>query len=273
MGCQVVDVGLATRPCFTFAVHHLRAAGGVHITGAGCNPGWTGLDLLTRGTIPCSSPGELDRVAARYHEGFSRPSRRPGSQRTFQAAVPYEAGLLKHFHALRPLKIALACPSRTIRDLFARIFRKLACRLVPVETPTRVRSILDPADGDVERTARHVRENGTDLGLLVEDDGERCIFFDEQGRFVPPIEIARLLAIDQGHVDQVACIELSSREAVTVAMGLAGTPFAADGIGRYWFGEAYAACDALLTLVHTLHALSRSDAPLSEVLANRASPA
>jgi phosphomannomutase len=273
MACQVVDVGLATRPCFTFAVHHVRAAGGVHVTGAGCDPGWTGLDFLTRGTIPCSLPGELDRIAARYHEGYSRPSRRPGNQRTLQAAVPYEAGLLKHFHALRPLKIALACPSRTIRDLLARIFRKLACRLVPVETPTRLRAVLDAADPDVERTARRVRENGTDLGVLVEDDGERCIFFDEQGQFVQPSQIAGLLAIDQGHAAQVACLEQSTREAVTVAMSQADSPFAADGMGRFWFAEAYSACDALLTLVHVLHALSQSDAPMSEVLAKRAGPA
>src|SRR5262249_47979315 len=58
MGCQVVDIGLATRPCLVFAVDHLRAAAGVHVTGAGCDPGWTGLDFLSRGTLPCSSPGE-----------------------------------------------------------------------------------------------------------------------------------------------------------------------------------------------------------------------
>src|SRR5262245_7665436 len=40
MGCQVVNIGLATRPCFVFAVDHLHAAGGVHDTGAGCETGW-----------------------------------------------------------------------------------------------------------------------------------------------------------------------------------------------------------------------------------------
>src|SRR5213079_507148 len=126
-----------TRPCHLFAVDHLRAAGAVHVTGAGHDPGWTGLDFIMHGNLPCSSPGALDRIAACYCDGYSRPSRRPGSQRTFQASVPYEASLWKHFHALRPLKIALACPSRTVRELFVRVFRKLACRLMLVETPTR----------------------------------------------------------------------------------------------------------------------------------------
>ncbi len=278
MGCQVVDVGLATRPCLVFAVDHLRAAGGVHVTGAGCDPGWTGLDFLARGSVPCSSPGMLDRIAARYREGYSRPSRRPGSQRTFQAAVPYEASLWKHFHALRPFKIALASPNRTVRDLFTRIFRKLACRLLHVETPTRVRSSLEPSDPDLERLSRRVCEAGAHLGMLVDDDGEQCVLFDENGRLVPPQVVARLLTADLGNgaTAEARCsptVAVDSpdrrrrREEVTATMRQEQLTFAVDGAGRYWFAEAYPACDALLTLVHLLQALSRSDTPLSEVAA------
>jgi phosphomannomutase len=277
MGCQVVDIGLSTRPCLMFAIDHLHAAGGVHVTGAGCDPGWTGLDFLSRGAIPCSSPGELDRIRRRYDDGYSRPSRRPGSQRTFHAAVPYEAGLWKYFHALRPLKISVACPSRTLRDLFARAFRKVSCRLLPVETPTRRRAVLDPGDPDVERTARHVREAQAHLGVLVDDDGERCAFFDEQGRLVAPALVAGLLAADcgassgRGAVGESQVPDASrgcppSREAIAVAMQRDRVPFAADGAGRYWIADAYPACDALLTLVYLLQALSRSDTPFSEVV-------
>src|SRR5207237_3885958 len=88
MGCRVIDIGLATRPCFWFAVDHLQAAAGIHVTGAGCDPAWTGLDFVTRGAIPCSRGGELDRIQSCFEQGYSRPSRRPGSQRTFQAQIP-----------------------------------------------------------------------------------------------------------------------------------------------------------------------------------------
>src|SRR5262245_48765893 len=275
MGCQVVDIGLATRPCLIFAVDHLHAAGGVHVTGAGCDPGWTGLDFLSRGMVPCSCPGELDRISRRSQEGYSRPSRRPGSQRVFHAAVPYEAGLWKYFHALRPLKISLACPSRMLRELFGRAFRKVSCRLLPVETPTRRRAVLDSGDPDVARTAQHVRDSGAHLGVLVDDDGERCVFFDELGRIVAPARIAAVLASETGDAAQAALPEPAdairsgerqvSREDVTVAMQRDGVRFAADGTGRYWFAEACPTCDALLTLVHLLQALSRSDTPFSEV--------
>ncbi len=278
MGCQVVDIGLATRPCLLFAVNHLGAAGAVHVTGAGCDPGWTGLDFVMHGNLPCSSPGTLDRVADCYRDGYSRPSRRPGSQRTFQASVPYEAGLWKHFHALRPLKIALACPSRAVRELFVRVFRKLACRLMLVETPTRQRSMLDPADPDLKRTSQHIREGRADLGMFVDGDGERCTFFDEQGVLVSPSIAARLLAIEQnerGVTGALAVLDSNSdtpclqrsREAITRVMGERGLRFAADDSGRYWFTEGHPTCDAVLTLVHLLQCLSRSDRQFSEVVA------
>jgi len=275
MGCQVADIGLATRPCLMFAIDHLRAAGGVHVTGAGCDPGWTGLDFVSRGIVPCSSPGELDKISRRYRDGYSRPSRRPGSQRLFHAAVPYEAGLWKYFHALRPLKIALACPSRELRELFARAFRKVACRLLPVETPTRRRAVLDASNPDLARTAQHVRDATAHLGMLVDDDGERCIFLDEMGRVVAPAHVAAVLVSVADDPARIAPREVPdfqcggagqpTREDIMLRMQRDGVRFACDGMGRYWFAEAYPACDALLTLVHLLQALSRSDTPFSEV--------
>ena len=58
----------------------------------------------------------------------------------------------------------------------------------------------------------------------------------------------------------------TNREAIVLAMREQSAAFAADGKGRYWFTEAYPTCDALLTLVHLLQVLSRSDLPLSEVI-------
>jgi phosphomannomutase len=286
MGCLVVDVGLATRPALLFAINHLQAAGGVHVTGAGCDPGWIGLDLLGRDGIPCSSPGQLDLIAARYHGGYSRPSRRAGSQRAFQALVPYQAGLWKHFHALRPLKIAWACPSRAVQDVFQHIFRKLACRLIPVETPTRSRSPGDTADPDVARTSLAVRTARADLGLLIEEDGEQCTFFDDRGMIVAPWKLACLLA-EYTAADRPAhaavvlpaawkerpigtratFVSQPNREHMTLALRREQLAFGADGQGRYWFADPYPACDALLTLVHLLQVLSRSDTPFSEVVA------
>ncbi|MBS0261164.1 MAG: hypothetical protein JSS02_04350 [Planctomycetes bacterium] len=284
MGCQVIDIGLAPRPALMFAIHHLQAAGAVHVTGAGCDPGWIGLDFVHRAGLPCSNPGWLDHIAHRQQSGFSRPSRRPGLHRTFLASVPYQASLVKHFHALRPLKIVLACSSRAVLDLFQSAFRKLACRLICREIPTRVRDLTENIDSEVVRMSSVVREATADLGLLVADDGEQCLLFDETGARVSPVKVARLL-VDVLKMDgtepavlvmpadwknpftsgRVLPVAEPNREQITRLMAENQALVGTDGRGRYWSGEAYPVCDALLTLVHLLHFLSRSDTPFSEV--------
>lgn len=272
MGCRVIDVGLTTRPCFWFAVDHLQADGGIHVTGSGGDPAWTGMDFVSRGATPCSRGGELDRIEAAYQEGYGRPSRSPGSQRMFQAQLPYEAGLWKHFHALRPLRIALGCPSRLVRDVLQRLSGKLACRLLPVEVPIRNRDSANIHDPDVRRVAECVVAEQAHLGMLVEEDGQRCTIFDESGNVVPDDSLTQLLAnvVFAEHPGRPALSDLAAQkpslEQASLAMREQKAVFGSDGHGRYWFHESLPTCDAVLTLAHLLRALSRSDAPLSEVV-------
>lgn len=286
MGCQVIDVGLATRPAFWFAVEHLQAPGGIHVTGSGCDAAWTGLDFVRQGVMPCSHGDGLEQIESRTRHGYGRPSRRPGSQRLYSAGVAYEAGLWKHIHALRPLRIALGCPSRKLNELLTRLFRKSACRLLAVEVPTRARRLEDPHDPDVVRVAAAVRPHDAHLGLLIDDDGQRCALFDNTGARVPPGLMLPLFAeheretrstgtvIWEGHpcASQSPRTERESEASPTTLARMSqalrdpGVLCGADASGRYWFVESYPVCDAVLTLVKLLHVLSRSDAPFAELL-------
>ncbi len=300
MGCRVIDVGLTTRSCFWFAVDHLDAAAGVHVSGAGSGPAWTGLDFVGRGAAPMSLGGGLDAVAARRREGYARPSRRPGSQRTFHAAVPYEAGLWKHFHALRPLRVAFACSNRLVRDLFDRIFRKLPCRLEHVVVPTRARNLSDAADPDLVRTAIAVRTMGCHFGVVVHDDGQQCAFLSETGDLVAAASLMQLLAESLLFETPGQCIVLESAaslqadkqvgraasslvraveraggrcafggttlETMSAAMRTHAAGLGGGASGRYWLLEPHPTCDAVLVVAKVLQALSRSDAPFGEKL-------
>lgn len=290
MGFQVVDVGLTTRPCFWFAVEHLQAVGGVFLTGSGCGPAWSGLEFVRAGAIPCSGGGTLDRIQERFRTGFVRVSRRAGSLRTFRVAVPYEAGLWKHFHALRPLRIAFGSPGRLVRDRFTHVFHKLACRLLPVDIAVRERSGPDHDGPTFERIASAVREQQAHLGLFVDDDGQRTVFLDETGRAISSPQIAGLLAslmraefpgrtmvaarsalpsgsqVADSALQQSAFVECEpSLEGCAVAMRLNQAVFGAGNDGHYWFDEGFPTCDAIVTVARLLQVLSRSDATFSEV--------
>jgi hypothetical protein len=71
---------------------------------------------------------------------------------------------------------------------------------------------------------------------------------------------------DQGrHSGTPVFVPDPTREGITRAMQAHRAIFGADACGRYWFAEPDPVCDALLTVVHLLQRLSRSDAPLSQV--------
>lgn len=287
MGCQVIDIGPATRPGFWFAVDHLRAAGGIQVTGAGCDTAWTGLDFVRRGAHPCSRGAGLERIEHFVHTGSVRPNLRPGSQRLLSTEEAYEAGLRKHIHALRPLRIVLGSPQRMLREMLSRLLRKSACRLIPVDIPTRERQLDNPRDPDILRVAAAVRSNEAHLGILVDDDAQRCAVFDNFGQQVPPAALLELLATQECEarpsgtivwegeaVSSAAAMrrfaasqtERASLAAMSAALREPEIICGGDASGRCWFPETYPVCDAALTIIKLLQTLSRSDTPLADLL-------
>ncbi len=289
MGCQVVDLGQTTGPCFRFASHHLDAAGGVFVTGAGCDPAWTGFQFTGSGSIPWMQPEILRTMESRAKTTVVRPTRHAGTQRAFNAAVPYEAGLWKLFHALRPLRVACGSATRQLPKLLDQLFARLPCQITHEILPVRRRDLDDPSDADVQRVAIATVQGEHHLGIVVDDDGERCAFVTDQGQLVSVAELLRLLTLFELHDHRSARVVLDDRldpqvgislQSINPAcqvetMSVAELPsslihYNADlGLTadhRVWFGGAYPACNAIQTLARVLQALSLSDAPMSELL-------
>lgn len=304
MGCQVIDVGLSTRPCLWFAVEHLHAAGGMHVTGSGCEPSWTGLDFVGRRGMPLSkddserfstdsgdAPAEwidLREIEKRTTLPASRPTRQAVPHRTFQASIPYEAGFWKHFHALRPLHVICGSGSKLAEQTLERIFASLPCRISFVSLPDRVRRLEEDRDPDVVHLGEAVTTARADLGILIDDDGQRCTLFDERGRRVPHAALARLLgglALSESPRGTIVAAESLCQELTSVAARFGGQcrrasetvsgiaramhasqgVFGADAASRCWFRENVPTSDAILTLAKTLSLLSRSDLDFSDV--------
>jgi phosphomannomutase len=284
MGCQVIDVGLVSRPCLWFAVDHLQAAGGICVTGSGCGPSWNGLEFIEAGSLPWSHGGMLDCIVERLNEGVRRSSRTGGLQRTFQARPAYAAGLRRHFHALRPLRVAITCAAPNVRPVLDGLFVELPCLLHWCESS----AADDGARADelaVARLATAVRESQCHFGMVIADDGQRCHVLDERGQSLAiellTVRVAELLqedhaqfavALESGLATVAGGLQAAgchvhacagSNEAVSRAMRTAGAVLGAQTDGRFWFRESYPACDAVLTLAKMLQLLSRSDRPAS----------
>lgn len=289
MGCQVIDLGQTTRPCFHFAVHHLEAVGGVFVTGSGCDPALTGFHFAGRNSVPWLQAGQLREIEQRANQPVVRPTRTAGAQRSFHAAVPYQASLWKLFHALRPLQIVCGSSAGQLSRELDALFTRLPCRLTHEPLPVRRRNLNDSNDVDIRRLATATVTGQHHLGILIDDDGERCAFVTDTGQLVTIPNLTRLLVLLELHEHRAARLvaderlssELSGwRQVVGSAIQLEATPAtqiptalidhnASLGItadNRVWFGGSYPACNAIMTLARILQALSLSDAPMSEVL-------
>ena len=307
MSCQVVDIGQTSMPCFRFSVAHMQAAGGILISGHGCEPSWTGLDFVGKHGRPISVAGRrnensaaraisLEDIHHRCEQGAVRPLRQGGSQRVFQVSVPYLAGLLKRFHALRPLRVAIGCSVRFVRRTLDALFEKLPVTLDWIEIPRRSRDLLNGDDSDVRRVREAVVAQSADFGFLIDDDGADVAVLDEVGSLLAPGDLLCLLAevLLAEQVGAAVVIDNAARDFlqpriatkdrrcwlggwtqsdVWQAMRHEAAICGGGATGRVWLRDAVPACDAILTLAHLLQALSRDDAPLSQVVAESASPA
>ncbi|MFK7779193.1 MAG: hypothetical protein QM501_13890 [Gimesia sp.] len=285
-GCRVIDLGLTVPAVMSFAMTHLQAQGAIMVTGSQCGPSYTGFEFLRENSQPISIGYGLEKIQKIHSNGFGRASRQPGSQRTFHPMEAYRAQFSKHFHALRPLKISIACSLRLVKETLNSLFEKLPCQLTWVEIPHQKRDLLNPADSDVLKMSHHLQTGDFDLGMIIDDDSRCCAFFDESGVLQPLHLIFELLmkALAAEHTDKCFVLEQESRDRLSdipsgwkihshngtladsyLQMQKQQAVYAGSLSGYHWFRETVPTCDAILTLAHVLAALSFSDAPFSEV--------
>ena len=285
MGCQVIDVGTVSTPCFWCAVDHLQAAGGVYVTGQGRGPAGIGLDFVGAGGIPWSRTGSLDQLEDSVAQPLRRTSRNGGSLRSFRISVPYEAGLLKHFQTLGPLHIGVCCLASTVAVLLDEFLSSLPCRLEIIAAP-----VADDVPAAIalasHRLAEHVREEGLQAGVLLGDDGQSCTLFDERGVAVSAgalaVQLSELVSRDSksptivldkglgaGPADALTRLGYQvvpcdgTRESMARSLTATDAGFGCDAADRFWFRDAHPRCDALVTLARILHLLSGNPSPPS----------
>jgi phosphomannomutase len=237
-GVRIVDVGLTVGPLISQAIAECGLDGGVLVTGSGCHPAWIGLDFLVEMGRPLNDPAALSSIEAGRDAPTYRLRDGQGGYRTFDPAPSHFADLSSRFHALRPLRVAVATPIGFVAELLERLFEPLPCSLEPVALPRRKRELQNPGDSDLQKLGEAVRAAACHLGFLIDDDARSAAVLDERGELVPFSQWSRLLGNSLPEIDTRS--------------------------ERIWETAPLLRCDAVLTLAHLLTILSHSDRELSE---------
>jgi phosphomannomutase/phosphoglucomutase len=279
-GCGVVDVGPVTSACFTLALHHLEADGGI-LAASGEGVGAVGLKFW-HGASPLSAGEAMDEIRRLFETGVNRPTRRYGPIYRFPAETSYLAGLSGHYHALRPLGVVVETTSRPLLAYLDTLTAHTACRIIPCRKAP-------------QRLADLIRQEKAHFGVGVDSDAECCQAVDESGRAIPPERLFLLVARHLLAGQPGAAVVLEAGWSESLAQAIAGlgsrvvpsgprraemarqvcghcAPLGADRSGRIWYyysegaRRGYCTADALRTITLLLEILSQSDRPLSEVL-------
>ena len=295
-GHRVTDIGMVTTPCLYFAVQRLDADGGVMCT-ASHNPAqYIGFKVCRELAIPIGYDAGLKDV----EKIMGQPA--PDAPRGELTAVNLDDDYLKFLAGLatdlRPIVVAVDGSNGMAGKYIERLFSNFPCKLdgfylEPDGTfpnheadPSKVKNLKDVGD--------RVRAIGAAAGLCLDGDGDRLGVVDEKGAPVRGDLLAALMARDalDAHPGKAAAYDLRSSKVLREVIHEAGgrplrskvghahvkkqmkeedACFGSELSGHFYFRltdrSTYFADSGLVALVRMLAILSRTDRPLSQLIA------
>jgi phosphomannomutase/phosphoglucomutase len=290
-GLGVVDLGEVITPAFYFARVHYGLDAGVMIT-ASHNPGdENGFKLaLGPGTLYGEDVAALGRRVAEL-AASEPPPEAPGPVRAVDPREAYVAAIVERVSLNRPLRVAVDCGNGTASDLAPEVLRRLGCQVVPlfcVSDPRFPNHHPDPVRPEnLRQLIAAVREQGCDLGLGVDGDGDRLGAVADDGRILWGDQLMILfwreilprrpgatalveVKCSQALVDEVERLggrprfHRTGHSYIKASLHASGAPFAGEMSGHLFFAdEWFGFDDALYAGARLCRLVAASGQPLS----------
>jgi phosphomannomutase len=198
-GADVVDLGLIGTEMLYFAVGSLGLEGGAMVTASHNPKEYTGMKLVRRGALPVGGESGLLDVRDRALEA-APSSGAAGKIERYDIWPAYVDRVLSFVEvpAIKPLKVVVDAANGMAGAMLPPVLERL-----PIKT---VRCYFEP-DGSFpnhepnpllpenrEFIVGKTLEEGADLGVAFDGDGDRCFFVDDTGEFVPGDFVTALFA-------------------------------------------------------------------------------
>jgi mannose-1-phosphate guanylyltransferase/phosphomannomutase len=297
-GVNVEDIELATVPLTRFQVRNSRSQGGITVRLAPGDPDTVEIRFFDRDgrDIDPGVQRKVERLL--YREDYRRAFGGDIGDITFppRSLEFYSAGLERvvDIDLIRSqgFKLVLDYSFGAASIVMPSLLTKLGAEVLavnPFASTASATSTAEVRDAQVARIAELVRVSGSDLGFVIDPEGELAVVVDDTGHVLEPEELLLgiVALIKQAVPDAAVAVPVNVTGAVerifdtpgavvrtklwgaslmetaaARAVMFAGTP---DG-GCIW-PEFLPAYDAAVTLVKLLDLLAAVDRPLSSVVA------
>ncbi len=294
MGCDVVEIGLASTDALYFASGHLGLPGAMFT--ASHNPAqYNGIKLCRSGAAPVGQDSGLREITELIRSGFTAPDGPIGNishsdllpeyAKYLRELVPVENGR----HLTVVVDAGNGMGGYTVPAVLegAAGLSELPLTIIPMyfeldgTFPNHEANPIEPAN--LVDLQKKVRETGADLGLAFDGDADRCFVVDEKGNPVSPSAITALIAVRelQRHPGSSVIHNLitsrSVPEVVTENGGVAvrtrvghsfikatmaetNAVFGGEHSGHFYFRDFWRADSGMLAALHCIAALGETPA-------------
>lgn len=294
-GRDVVKLGMLTTPAVYFAIGHLNLAGGVIVT-ASHNPAeYNGFKICREQAIPIGGDSGLKAIEAACEAGELHKADKPGAVREQPILSDFLDHILGQLRTpIGEMKVAIdsgnGVAGPTLNALLERLPGVKATKLFFEPDGTFPNHEANPLKIETLDTLRKtVVDEGLDLGIAFDGDGDRAGFVDETGAVVESDLLTAFIAQDILAEEKGASIVYDLRSSLVVketiealggtaietrvghafikkTMRERGVVFGGELSGHYYWRDNSYADSALMAVTRVLSICTREGKPLSELI-------
>ncbi|MFH0738218.1 MAG: phosphoglucosamine mutase [Candidatus Micrarchaeota archaeon] len=191
VGCEVVDIGVASSPTAEFMNKKLKADGCIIVSASHNPPEWNALKVVDGNGVSVSR-----ERGAEIEKMLDMPKFVPYDK--VGKINPYEMATDEHIEAIaanvdsvkiknKKPKLVLDCGNGTACLIAPLLMKRLGCEILTVNSHPDGRfpgRPSEPTEANVKELISLVKSSGSDAGIAWDGDGDRVIFVDENGGYV-----------------------------------------------------------------------------------------
>jgi phosphomannomutase / phosphoglucomutase len=195
-GRDIKDIGQVPTPVLYFAAQYLGANSGVMVTGSHNPKDYNGFKIVLGGETLANEA--IDNLRQRIESGDLLTGE--GSVEEVDVLPDYIERVKSDVQVVRPVKVVVDCGNGVAGGVAPKLLQALGCEVVELfcevdgNFPNH-----HPDPGKTENLAaliQAVQEQGADLGIAFDGDGDRIGVISSQGEIIWPDRLLMLLAID-----------------------------------------------------------------------------
>lgn len=195
-GCHVIDIGMVPTPVLYFATHILDGRSGVMVTGSHNPPEYNGFKIVIAGDTLANE--SITALHERIQQGNLATG--PGSSEQLDVLDRYFRQIRDDIAMAKPLKVVVDCGNGVAGVIAPQLIESLGCTVIPLYCDvdgTFPNHHPDPGKlENLQDLIARVKEEGADLGLAFDGDGDRVGVVTNNGNMIYPDRLMMVFAKD-----------------------------------------------------------------------------